>query len=181
VSESTTTSAEFAAKQARHIVIVTVVIVTLTIAVMILMARVSALRDMSIIYLVFLFGTVGGIANNHSRLEKLVETESAANIGADKNKLVTFQIYLSPVIGGVFAVVLYGIFFSESLITGDLFPAFGDCAAEAYGGIAGLADCNPESNSEVAKAFVWAFAAGFMERLVPNLINGLHGGNGNGS
>jgi hypothetical protein len=181
MSVGSTASAEFAAKQARHIVIVTVIVVALAITVMILMARVTALRDMSIVYLVFLFGTVGGIANNQLRLGKLVESDPATQIGPAENKLVTFQIYLSPVIGGVFAVVLYGIFFSESLITGDLFPRFGDCASEAYGGIAGLADCNPESNSEVAKAFVWAFAAGFMERLVPNLINGLQGTTGNGA
>jgi hypothetical protein len=155
----------------RHFLIVLAVIVAASAVTMILMGR--FIEDMSLAYLVFLFGTVGGVANNYRRLTALVKSDEDVLLEPDSRKLVTFQIYASPVIGGIFAVVLYGFFMAQTLITGDLFPSFAGCADDAYGGLGSFSDCAPDQNGDVAKAFVWAFAAGFLERLVPNFIAGL--------
>ena len=154
----------------RHFLIVLSVIVAATAITMILMGR--FIEDMSLAYLVFLFGTVGGVANNYRRLTALAGTENVV-LTAEARRLVTFQIYASPVVGGIFGVVLYGLFMAQTLVTGDLFPSFAGCAGEAYEGLPSFSDCAPQANGDVAKAFVWAFAAGFLERLVPNFIGGL--------
>ena len=155
----------------RHFAVVLAVIVVLTGIAMILMA--NRFTGMSLAYLVFLFGTVGGVANNYRRVTELIEADETVTLQVEKRRLVTAQIYLSPVIGGVFAIVLYGLFLGQSLITGDLFPSFGGCADATFDGFDSFANCSPDTNGEVAKAFVWAFAAGFLERLVPNFIAAL--------
>lgn len=162
-------STKFVLSQARHILVVTVVVVVLTVTAMIVMGNWP--EALSLAYLVFLFGTVGGIANNTFRLRRLADNDDDAPVGAPDSRLVTFQIYLSPIIGGVFALVLYGLFLS-GILTGALFPSF-DCADTTYIDFEGFALCAPSENSDVAKLFVWAFAAGFLEGLVPNFISSL--------
>lgn len=168
---TTVAAAHVATDLMRHFAIVLAFIVAATALTMILMAR--FVDDMSLAYLVFLFGTVGGVANNYRRVAALIAASDDVEIEADTRKLVTMQVYVSPVIGGVFAVVLYGLFMAQTLIAGDLFPSFEGCAGASFDGLPSFSDCAPESNADVAKAFVWAFAAGFLERLVPNFISAL--------
>lgn len=169
---------EFVARQSRHLLIASAVIVVVTAAAMIAMANVDSIRDRSVAYLVFLVGTVGGVANNHLRLRRMIERADLIEVGRAESRLVAFQIYASPLIAGVFALTLYGIFMSGSLLAGSLFPSFGECASAEFTGVRDLADCVPATNSDVAKALVWSFAAGFLERLVPNLITTLTRANG---
>jgi hypothetical protein len=69
-------------------------------------------------------------------------------------------------------VLLYGVFLS-GLLSGDFFPAFGDCASAGFFGIRDLSECSPATNADAAKALIWAFIAGFGENFVPNFIDGL--------
>jgi hypothetical protein len=131
------------------------------------------MRNLSVAYLVFLVGTVGGVANNYLRLRRLIERTDLVATGHAEARLIAFQIYFSPLIGGVFALALYGIFLSGSLLAGSLFPSFGECASTDFTGLRDLADCVPSTNADVAKALVWSFAAGFLEGFVPNLITTL--------
>lgn len=119
--------------------------------------------------LIFIAGTVGGVVNNFRRIQKLslarVQTTTPMS-----ERLVTIQIYVSPFVGGVFAIVLYGLFMS-GLVRGDLFPTFQSVAEPFQGFRAFAALAMPETNGDMAKALVWAFIAGFSEGLVPNFIS----------
>jgi len=119
--------------------------------------------------LIFMAGTAGGVVNNFRRLQKLSLTK-VRHASAMAERLVTIQIYASPFVGGVFAIVLYGVFMS-GLVEGALFPTFQSTKEPftTFREFAALA--MPASNADMAKALVWAFFAGFSEGLVPNFIN----------
>ncbi|NIR93988.1 MAG: hypothetical protein GWO08_10025, partial [Gammaproteobacteria bacterium] len=73
--------------------------------------------------------------------------------------LAIIQVYVSPVVGGVFAVVLYA-FFITGIITGAFFPEFKGLN-EPYSGVADLfGNLSPDNRLDAAKALVWAFVAG---------------------
>jgi hypothetical protein len=119
--------------------------------------------------LIFLAGTVGGVVNNFRRIQKLSQAK-LRHSSAMAERLVTIQIYVSPFVGGVFAIVLYGIFMS-GLVQGSLFPAF-QSADEPFATFDKFAALSmPGKNADMAKALVWAFIAGFSEGLVPNFIS----------
>jgi len=121
--------------------------------------------------LIFIAGTVGGVVNSFRRIQKL----SGNRTGSENSmtaRLITIQIYVSPFVGGVFAIVLYGVFMS-GFVQGTFFPSFahGEDKFDAFRNFAALD--MPASNADVAKALVWAFIAGFSEGLVPNFITKL--------
>ncbi len=64
-------------------------------------------------------------------------------------------IFAGGVIGASFAGVLY-LLFRAGLLAGNLFPDF-----------------NKQDASTFPKLIVWAFLAGFIERLVPDTLNRL--------
>jgi hypothetical protein len=159
------------ARQARHLVVVTLVTAVAALVALVALANAPSLRGLSIGYLVFLAGAGGGVAANYRRLQRLL-AQTTTTTDDDDRRLVTYQVYLSPVIGGVFALLLYGIFMSGTLVQGGLAPEFA-CAQRAYVDLDGLAACAPTTHADVAKALVWSFAAGFVEMLVPNFISTL--------
>lgn len=118
---------------------------------------------------IFMVGTVGGTANNFRRVQKMAGG-SIAKLDVTTMRLITIQIYTSPILGGVFAFALY-LIFMVGLLEGTFFPKF-KFAGEAYESFATFAALTePATNADVAKAVIWAFIAGFSERLVPNFID----------
>ena len=61
----------------------------------------------SLAWLVAVVGAVGGTANNYRRLQKL-SALPPEDITPVPDSMATAQIYLSPVVGGVFPLVLTG-------------------------------------------------------------------------
>ncbi|MEM7227722.1 MAG: hypothetical protein AAF432_02800 [Planctomycetota bacterium] len=121
----------------------------------------------SLIVFIFMAGTIGGVANNIRRLSRL-PIEPSASIEPRLEFLMLLQIYLSPLIGGIFACVLYVLFMS-GIVQGALFPRFN--MAVEYTTTADFASASlPVQNVDAAKALVWAFIAGFAEACVPNLL-----------
>ncbi|MEZ5299174.1 MAG: hypothetical protein R3F11_00650 [Verrucomicrobiales bacterium] len=152
------------ARFARHVFLVTAISVGLMIAVGFIVSNVDAYE--SFFALVFIAGTAGGIANNFRHTRKV---EGTAEPDESEARLVIYQIYLSPLVGGVFGVACYGIF-AAGLLQGDAFPAF-DGSSE-FKGAASFADAMvPVTNADGAKALLWAFIAGFAEWFVPNFID----------
>ena len=118
---------------------------------------------------IFMVGTVGGCANNFRRVQKMT-TGSLPKEDLTTRRLITIQIYTSPILGGVFAYALYLIFMA-GFLQGSFFPSF-KSATEPYETYANfVALTQPATNADVAKAVLWAFIAGFSERLVPNFID----------
>ena len=111
------------------------------------------------------------------------------------------SIFLSPITGAIFAVILY-LFFAGQLLSGTIFPKmftppkpetlqFTAQVTEENGSsdstsddanppmikidrASGLADFLPQTGPETGKDFallaIWAFIAGFAERLVPDTL-----------
>jgi len=120
----------------------------------------------------FLCGIVGGFVSIQQRIHKVSDEEL---------KLLTrswFQILLIPIFGGVFALVLYCIFLGQ-LISGSLFPTFYVPQPPSAPDTAFLIDVftqtYPASGQDLAKFLFWSFAAGFSERLVPQIVTRVAG------
>ena len=154
--------------EAYHLLVVTIVsIVAVGIAAYILT---NSSQYSSLIIMVFMAGTIGGVANNYRRLY-LVPTDATVD-DAGARKLLTIQIYISPWIGGVFAVVVYGLF-ASGILQGELFPRF-QADDNRFTTAQTVADqLVPATNLDAAKAILWAFIAGFAELFVPNFIDKL--------
>ena len=160
-----------AAEQAKHVTITVVVALALAVAGAVAFTSVGALQERSLVFLVAIVGTVGGIANNYRRLQNLAR-QTGGSADPSLRVLATTQIYLSPLIGSVFAVLLYGVFMS-GLLAGEFFPSFGSCASEVFSNLDSFSDCSPATNADAARALIWAFIAGFAEAFVPNFIGAL--------
>ena len=123
----------------------------------------------SLTVVICLGGAVGGVANNFRRLQKL-PLHDWETLDSTTRWLMTLQIYVSPLIGALFAFVLYGIFAAE-MLQGSLFPTFAPDQPE-YSTLSEFANkLLPATNTDASKALVWAFIAGFAEGFVPNFID----------
>jgi hypothetical protein len=136
-------------------------------AIALLVAKFEGYSDLML--LVLLAGSTGAVINNYYRLAKL-STADRATLDALDNNVFTVQLYVSVLISGVLGFVMYGLCLS-GLISGGLFPAFKG-VKDGFGSVpALLREVSPESNLDAVKALVWAFIAGFSEKLIPNVID----------
>ena len=85
------------------------------------------------------------------------------------------SLYLAPMSGALFALVLFFIF-QGGLLRGELFPELGGFALNLWG-FKWPGDFTPAKamtlvppHGEYAKLLVWSFIAGFAERLVPDTL-----------
>ena len=121
------------------------------------------------------WGIIGGFVSSQRRMQ---------SIPSDGDPLISvlglddagYYLWLSPMLGAVFAVVLAWMFMG-GFITGALFPLFTstmDNSRNGYSFISLLYDWTPlQGPAEYAKLFVWSFLAGFAERLVPDNLDRL--------
>lgn len=107
-----------------------------------------------------------------STLSAPLDSNSLAMKDEATTLLLRLQIFLSPVFGGLFAFVLYGVF-ASGIIQGEIFPRF-QSADNEYTTPYEFADQTiPATNGDAAKAILWGFIAGFAEGFVPNFIDKL--------
>ena len=86
--------------------------------------------------------------------------------------ILKLQIFLSPIFGGLFAVVLYAVF-AAGIIQGEVFPRFKGAEDEFTTPYEFADNTLPATNADLSKAILWAFIAGFAEGFVPNFIDKL--------
>jgi len=78
--------------------------------------------------LVVLCGSLGGLVSMLRRLQQVrTEGEPVAVYAAFRNTL--YSVLLSPVYGGIFAVILY-LMFAGGMLQGDIFPKFAPISAD---------------------------------------------------
>lgn len=109
-------------------------------------------------------GFMGGFVGLQRRLKDL--TISDLQLIADS------WIYtcLSPLIGGVLALLLYVLFLSE-LLSGQLFPQFlPDSTTQEATGFSSVFMQHGKGYQEYAKLVFWCFVAGFSERFVTDVL-----------
>jgi hypothetical protein len=129
------------------------------------------------VFVVLCAGLVGGFISVQQRLQEVTEVDPLykwLELDASGKSLL-----VSPLIGMVFAVVLFVILVG-GFVTGDLFPTFVGCKGQILAAavihckdsdFASLAlAATPDSPASWAKLGIWAFAAGFLERLVPDIL-----------
>ena len=127
----------------------------------------------------FAAGVVGGFVGLQRRLKGMSED--------DLTLLANSWVYvcLSPLVGGILAVVLYVLFISR-LVNGDLFPKFvpdlqvfpdpkciPDPLVPVHRNIKDFSAIFAVHGEAVdyAKMMFWSFVAGFSERFVTDIIN----------
>jgi hypothetical protein len=121
--------------------------------------------------LLFLCGCVGAVVANYQRLTKLsLEKEKMSD--EISNFMVTIQLYVSPLIGGVLALVLWAAFFS-GLVQGDFFPRIDGTDAHYNNFHDLMAKTGPCGFKDAMKGVFWCFLAGYSERFVPNILDHL--------
>jgi hypothetical protein len=115
--------------------------------------------------LVLLAGALGGFVSLLRRIQMVpVGGDPLLSIFELENGRVS--LYLAPLSGALFALVLFFVF-QGGLLKGALFPELTGFSLKIYE----FSWANdPIAHVEYAKLLVWAFIAGFAERLVPDTL-----------
>lgn len=124
----------------------------------------------------FSAGVIGGFVGLQRRLKSMSEDDLVLLAHS------WVYVWISPIVGGVLAVVLYVLFIS-TLVSGDLFPEFvpdavDPCFTERKG-FSIIFDVHGEA-VDYAKMMFWSFVAGFSERFVTDIISKFENNSGNG-
>jgi hypothetical protein len=126
-------------------------------------------RSFEIWCLVFTAGATGGLLSLQRRLQSLPSHGESLSDLVELSGRMTARF--TPLIGGIFAVVLF-LIFASGLASGTLFPSVGN-----HEGVADfknfMASLQPKTTVEWGKLLVWSFIAGFAERFVPDTLDRL--------
>jgi hypothetical protein len=115
---------------------------------------------------IFTVGVVGGVVGLQRRLKRMSDE--------DLMLLANSWVYvcLSPLTGGILAVVIY-ILFVSGMLKGGLFPEFApvDDPTKSEIGLPVLFKVHPLAAGDYGKALLWGFIAGFSERFATDIIS----------
>lgn len=120
------------------------------------------------------WGILGGFVSSQRRMQRIPN---------DGDPLVTvfeldsagYYLWLSPLLGAVFAIVL-SLMFIAGILEGSVFPTFYSPTTHHHAGLTFFTftwSTLPISGADYARLFVWSFLAGFAERLVPDNLDRL--------
>jgi hypothetical protein len=118
------------------------------------------------------WGIIGGFVSSQRRMES-IPSDGDPLISVFGLDSADYYLWLSPLLGAIFAVILT-LMFIAGILKGALFPDFSIIKVDH-----GLSYFEfawktlPKSGEEYAKLFVWSFLAGFAERLVPDSLDRL--------
>ena len=135
-------------------------------------------RDPPLMVILILAGALGAFFSALIRLYNFADLPKAlvdpTGLSQLRSGYLLIYSLVPPVVGAIAATVLY-ISFSAELLQGVLFPTF-ECKIESRR----IEDCKtfgdtisnygPKVATDYAKCLVWAFIAGFAERLVPDAL-----------
>jgi len=129
----------------------------------------SQLNFLDVWCLIFAAGATGAVLSLQRRMQSLPSNgESLSDLVELSDRM---SVRLTPIIGGIFALIL-SLIFASGLATGELFPKL-----ESQSDIKNLTDflrqLQPHGVVEWGKLLVWSFIAGFAERLVPDTLDRL--------
>ncbi len=121
-----------------------------------------------------LAGILGALFSALTRLYRVDQLPLALMsdtvLGLERIHLMVYSI-VPPIVGALAAVVVYMLFVS-GLVDGGAFPKLVCKAANKTCSdlVQVLNDYGPEKAADYGKALIWTFAAGFTERLVPDML-----------
>jgi hypothetical protein len=118
--------------------------------------------------LVAFAGALGGFVSLQRRIQ-MIPTEGDPLVSIFELQNGVFSVYLAPLLGATFALVLFFIFLGGYL-RGELFPDF-TLPSLILGNFAWSG--TRMSGGDFAKLLIWSFIAGFAERFVPDTLTRL--------
>jgi hypothetical protein len=118
---------------------------------------------------VLYFGIIGGFVSSLRRMQS-IPTDGDPLISVFGFENAGYFLFLSPLLGAIFATILTLLFLS-GILTGPLFPGFPTPPIGEHFMI--FRQVLPQAGGDFAKLFVWCFLAGFAERLVPDSLDRL--------
>jgi hypothetical protein len=138
--------------------------------------------DPPLMIILIFAGALGAFFSSLMRLYDFADLPKALiepGLGRLPSGYLLIYSLVPSVVGAIAATVLY-ITFAAGLLEGALFPKFAckfvDQAGKALAPEAchtfgtTISDFGPQSAADYAKALIWAFIAGFAERLVPDAL-----------
>jgi hypothetical protein len=126
-----------------------------------------------LLLLVMFAGMLGAFFSALIRLYKIEELSIALispTISRLGGRYLFMYSFVPPIVGAIGAIVVY-IAFAGDLLQGGLFPKIVCKVPGRCGELAEIVNnYGPEEAKDYAKALMWAFIAGFSERLVPDTL-----------
>lgn len=119
--------------------------------------------------MVFAAGATGGLLSLQRRLQSLPSYGESLSDLVELSGRMTVRF--TPIIGGVFAIVLF-LVFASGLASGALFPTLPP-KTNVSDFTAFIEHLQPENTLDWGKLLVWSFIAGFAERFVPDTLDRL--------
>jgi hypothetical protein len=130
-----------------------------------------------LLILVSMSGMLGAYFSSLTRLYNIDQLSVALitpTISQLGGRYLAMYSLMPPIIGAIAAVVLYVIFLAGMVGGGGLLPQMACLDGQKCDSLLGvLRSFGPKEAQDYGKVFVWAFAAGFSERLVPNTLQSL--------
>jgi hypothetical protein len=138
-----------------------------------ILARWAAQDDQTLVATLLILMLAGALGGFMSLLQRIQNTPTGGDplISIFEIQNGAFSLYLAPVSGAIFAVLLYLIFLGK-LVSGGIFPEGLTPFHLSWGPVHWTAD--PQMTPDnYAKLVVWSFIAGFAERFVPDTLDRL--------
>jgi len=131
-------------------------------------------QPLSIFLLVAVTGSIGAFFSSLLRLYEYDDLPKAlAGVAPIENKYQLFIYTLTPALIGVISAAALYLIFAAQWLAGQFFPTMECHVGANCSGLEGLLNgYGPKGAEDCAKALIWGFAAGFAERLVPDLVTG---------
>lgn len=119
--------------------------------------------------MVFAAGATGAVLSLQRRLQSLPSYGESLSDLVELSGRMTVRF--TPIIGGIFAIVLF-LIFASGLASGALFPTLPPkLSVSDFKSF--IEHLQPETTIDWGKLLVWSFIAGFAERFVPDTLDRL--------
>jgi hypothetical protein len=129
----------------------------------------GALYYVDVWCMVFAAGATGGLLSLQRRLQSLPSYGESLSDLVELSGRMTVRF--TPIIGGVFAIVLF-LVFASGLASSTLFPTLPP-KTNVSDFATFIEHLQPENTLDWGKLLVWSFIAGFAERFVPDTLDRL--------
>ena len=130
-------------------------------------------HDVPVVLLAIFAGSIGGFISTMQRIQKVpTNGNPVSNIYALDRGWIS--VYLAPVSGAIFAVLLLLIFIAGLIGNGAMTPVYDSPLATSTQPVdvsSFILNSTPHDGVDFAKVLIWCFIAGFAERFVPDTID----------
>ena len=132
--------------------------------------------QLPLLFIATLTGMLGAFFSALTRLYNVDELSIALispTVSELEGRYLLMYSLVPPIIGAIASVVIY-VAFVAGIIEGGVFPKMACMTGHKCETLQEILDFyGPATSQDYGKAWIWAFIAGFSERLVPDLLQSL--------